>query len=73
MPTSRTDLNELRANELNWPEGQIHNGAHPGSYYEGLDVILRGLPENPTPEDVVDILDAISDAIVSGELRPVDS
>lgn len=73
MPTSQADLDELIRNGLDWPEGQIHNGNHPGSYYDGLDEILRGLPDNPTPEDVIDSMDQIADAILRGDLRPTDA
>ena len=73
MPTNEADLNRLRENDLNWPEGQIHNGNHPGSYYEGLADRLDQLPANPTIEDVIGTMNEISVDITEGRLFPAGS
>ena len=74
MPTSKTDLDTLRENGLDiWPDrDQIHRGSHRGEYYEGLAEILDQLPETPTPEQVIDAMNDISDSILSGDLRPAN-
>ena len=66
-------LDELIRNGLDWPEGQIHNGNHAGSYYDGLANILADLPPNPSIQDVVDTLNRVSLDITEGRLFPAGS
>ncbi len=73
MPTSKTDLDDLIANGLDWPDrDQIHRGDHGPQYYEGLADILDDLPENPTPDEVIATMDDIAAAILNDDpdLRP---
>ena len=41
MPTSVNQINRLRDEGLEWPDGQIHNGPHSAEYHERLAEILE--------------------------------
>ena len=50
MPTSVNQINRLRDEGLEWPDGQIHNGPHSAEYHERLAEILEdslGFEDSP--------------------------
>jgi len=68
VPKYAEDIATMRDNGVDWPENLAHRGSHPPEYYEKLNDILKTLPDNPSREQVVDVMNSIFDDISEGRL-----